>query len=71
MKKYAADIERNMAFLMSADLKKSLNQDDAVAHLEKARNLLENLGLKTHSQAINTIIKKAVEIDDTNIEVTL
>ncbi len=71
MKKFAADIERNMAFLMSKDLKRSLSQGDAVAHLQKARNLLENLGLKTHSQAINTIIKRATEVDDSNIEVTL
>lgn len=70
MKKYAADIERSMAFLMSADLKKSLGHSDAVAHLVKARNLLENVGRKAHSQAINTIIKRAQSIDDSNIEVT-
>ena len=70
MKKYAADIEESMAFLMSGDLKQSLGQSDAVAHLNKAKNLLENAGLKTHGQAISTIIKRAETVDDSDIEVT-
>jgi hypothetical protein len=70
MRKYAADIERSMAFLVSGDLKKSISHSDAVAHLAKARNLLENVGRKAHSQAISTIIKRAESIDDSDIEVT-
>jgi hypothetical protein len=69
MEKYAADIERSMAFLMSGDLKKSLAADDAVGHLVKARNLLENVGLVTHSRAIDNIIKQAKEVDESDIEV--
>jgi hypothetical protein len=69
MKKYAADIERSMAFFMSGDLKKSLAADDAIGHLVKARNLLESVGLVTHSRAIDNIIKQAKEVDESDIEV--
>lgn len=69
MKKFATDIENNMAFLLSTDLKKSLGVDEAVAHLAKARNLLENVGFITHSNFINSIIKRASEIDESDIEV--
>jgi hypothetical protein len=69
MKKYAADIEKSMAFLMSQDLGKSLNASDAVSHLSKARNLLENLGLTTYSSAVSAIIKRAELIDESDIEV--
>ena len=69
MKKYAAQIEQEMDFLMSGNLKKSLNADDAIQHLSKARDLLENAGLTTHSAAISAIIKKAYSIDESDIEV--
>jgi hypothetical protein len=69
MNKYAADIEKSMAFLLSGDLKKSLGADEAVAHLVKARNLLENVGLSVHSKVVEDIIKKAQEIDESDIEV--
>lgn len=71
MKKFATDIEREMSFLLSSNLKKSLNANDAIEHLSKARNLLENLGHKKHSEAISVIIKKAESVDESAIEVTL
>lgn len=69
MKKYAADIEQSMAFLMSGDIKKSLNAGDAIAHLSKARNLLNNLELTAHRDAVDAIIKRAQSIDESDIEV--
>lgn len=71
MKKFATDIERDMNFLLSGSLKKSLGASDGIAHLSKARNLLDNIGFKTHSAAISAIIKKAESIDESAIEVTL
>lgn len=71
MKKFATDIEQQMSFLLSQDLKKSLGVDEAIAHLSKARNLLENVGLKSHSMAISAIIKKAESIDESVIEVQI
>lgn len=67
--KYTAQIERDMDFLMSGNLKKSLSADDAITHLSKARDLLENAGLSIHSAAISSIIKKAKSIDESDIEV--
>lgn len=69
MIKCATDIEKSMAFLMSKDLRKTLRADDGVAHLLKARNLLENLGLKEQSETLNKIIRQAITIDDSAIEV--
>lgn len=69
MKKYAAQIERDMNFLMSGNLKKSLSADDAIKHLSNARALLENAGLLSHSSAIFSIIKRAQSIDESDIEV--
>ncbi len=69
MKKYASQIERDMDFLMSGNLKKSLCADDAIQHLSNARNLLENAGLLSHSTAISSIIKRAQTIDESDIEV--
>lgn len=69
MKKYAADIEQSMAFLMSSGLKKSLNAKDAIAHLSKARNLLNNLELTAQRDAVDAIIKRAQSIDESDIEV--
>ena len=69
MKKFAAQIERDMDFLMSGNLKKSLNADDAIQHLSKARALLENAGMSSHSAAISSIIKRAQSIDESDIEV--
>lgn len=69
MKKFAAQIEREMDFLMSGSLKKSLSADDAIQHLSNARDLLENAGLTRHSAAISSIIKRAQSIDESDIEV--
>lgn len=71
MNKFANDIERNMDFFLSANLKKSLGASEAIQHLSKARNLLENVGFKLHSAAISAIIKKAESIDESTIEVEL
>lgn len=71
MKKFATDIEREMDFLLSKNLKKSLGANDAIQHLSKARNLLENVGFKSHSAAISAIIKKAENTDESAIEVEL
>jgi hypothetical protein len=71
MKSFTKNIERDMAFLLSGDLKKSLGADDAILSLCKARNLLENAGLKNHCAAIEEIIKRARAIDESEIEVTL
>lgn len=60
-----------MAFFLSGDLKKSLAADEAISSLYKARNLLENAGLKFHCAAIDAIIKRACIIDESEIEVTL
>lgn len=69
MKKNATDIEQGMSFLLSRDLKKSLGANEAIAHLSKAYNLLENVGFKSHSMAIYAIIRKAETIDESSIEV--
>lgn len=71
MQKFAAKIERDMAFILSGDLKKSLGVDEAISSLSKARNLLENAGIQLQCAAIDEIIKRAMTIDDSNIEVTL
>jgi hypothetical protein len=69
MKKIAQDIEQNMAFLLGGDVKKSINKKDAILHLIKAKNLLENAGLMSQSSMINLIIKRAEKVDDCDIEV--
>lgn len=69
MKKFAAQIEHDMDFLMSGNLKKSISADNAITHLSKAHDLLENAGLSSHSAAISLIIKKAKSIDESDIEV--
>ena len=71
MKKFASDIEKNMDFLLSGNLKKSLGASEAISHLSKASNLLENAGFKSYSEAISEVIKKAKTIDDSDIEVSL
>jgi hypothetical protein len=71
MKNFTTDIENNMAFFMGGDLKKSLNKDEAICSLNKARNLLQNAGLETLCVAIDAIVKKAEFIDESNIEVTI
>jgi len=71
MKNHTTNIENDMAFLLSGDLKKSLNVNEAISHLSKARNLLENAGFKTHCLAIDVIIKRAKTIDESDIEVTI
>lgn len=69
MDKFTGDIERNMNFLMSSDLKKSLSHEEAISHLAKARNLLANAGLMSYSSMVNSIIHRAQTIDDCDIEV--
>jgi hypothetical protein len=69
MKKYANQIERDMDFLMSGNLKKSLCTDEAIQHLSRARDLLDNAGLSNSSAAISSIIKRAKYIDESDIEV--
>jgi hypothetical protein len=70
MEKYVADIEQSMAFLMSGELSKKLRKDEAVQHLSRARDLLEAAGLAVHSARIDTIIKRAQSIDESDIEVS-
>lgn len=69
MKKFAKEIENDMSFLLSGDLKKSLAADDAVRHLQKARDLLVNAGFETHAEQIEEIIRRAKSIDESQIEV--
>jgi hypothetical protein len=69
MKKIAQDIEQSMEFLLSGDVKKSINKQDAILHLVKAKNLLENVGLLSQSSMIDAIIKRAEKIDDCDIEI--
>lgn len=71
MEKFAATIERDMAFFLSRELKGALGVDEAISSLTKARNLLENAGLKTQCAAVDEIIKRAKTIDESNIEVAL
>lgn len=71
MKNFTTNIENDMAFLLSGDLKKSLGVDEAISSLSKARNLLQNAGLEIQCAAIDAIIKKAQSIDESNIEVTI
>jgi hypothetical protein len=71
MNKYAMQIEREMDFLMSGNLKKTLSADDAIQHLSKACELLENAGLTRYSAVISSIIKKAQSIDESDIEVVV
>jgi hypothetical protein len=71
MKNFTTKIESDMAFLLSGNLKKAIGADEAISFLSKARNLLENAGLKTHCAAIDAIIKRAQIIDESDIEVTI
>jgi hypothetical protein len=71
MEKFTANIDRDMAFFLSRDLKKSLGVDEAISSLSKARNLLENAGLFTYCTAVDAIIKRAQTIDESTIEVAL
>lgn len=71
MKNFTTTIERDMAFLLSGDLKKSLGADEAISSLYNARDLLQNAGLEIQCAAIDAIIKKAQIIDESNIEVTI
>ena len=71
MEKFTTNIERDMAFMLSKDLKKSLGADEAVSNLLKARNLLENAGFKIQCAAIDEIIKRTQSVDESVIEVTL
>jgi len=64
------DLENSMNFLMSpGGIKKALGHDEAISHLEKAKNLLENAGLHAHSAMVSAIIKRASSINDSEIEV--
>jgi hypothetical protein len=69
--KIQSTIERDMAFILSKDLKKSLSTDSAISSLVKARSLLNNAGLFNYCSLIDDIINKAQTIDDGVIEVTL
>jgi hypothetical protein len=71
MEKFTANIDRDMAFFLSRDLKKSLGVDEAISSLSKARNLLENAGLFAYCTAVDAIIKRAQTIDESIIEVSL
>ncbi|MCK9567739.1 hypothetical protein M0R72_02165 [Candidatus Pacearchaeota archaeon] len=71
MKNFTANIEHDMAFLLSGDLKKSLGADEAISSLSKARNLLQNAGLELQCAAVDAIIKRAQTIDESDIEVTI
>lgn len=71
MKKFAEQIEKDMAFILSNDFQKSTEVDQAISSLSKARNLLTNAGLYTQCAAIDEIIKRASTIDESDIEVTL
>jgi hypothetical protein len=71
MKNFTKNIEQDMAFLLSGDLKKSLGADEAISSLSKARNLLQNAGFEVHCAAIDAIIKKAQIIDESDIEVSI
>lgn len=67
-----SDIEETMNFLMSpVGIKRALGHDEAISHLEKAKNLLENAGFRTHSAMIENIIKRASSINDSEIEVEI
>ena len=70
MKKFAEQIEENMSFLLGGPVKKSIGKDDAIAHLKKARNLLENAGYTEASEEIGNIITKAASEGDSDIEVS-
>lgn len=72
MNKFATDIERDMAFrLTPSDIRKKLGKDDAISSLSKARDILDNIGFKSHSSMISEIIKRAKSVDDSDIEVTI
>ena len=71
MKKFAQQIEDNMSFLLGGQVSSCINKDDAIGHLSKARNLLENAGYTEASSKIDDIIKKASTEDDSDIEVSL
>jgi hypothetical protein len=58
MNKFAAQIEQDMDFLMSGDVKKSISFDNATLYLKKASNLLRNAGLIVESKQIDNIIIK-------------
>lgn len=60
MKKHEQDIETSMAFLLGGSgLKKYLSNHDAISHLVKAKNLLENAGLSKYASNVNNLIKKS------------
>ena len=66
------EIEKNFTLLMNPSvIKTSLGKDDAISHLNQAKSLFENAGLKAEADQISSIIKKAIKIDDSDIEVKL
>lgn len=73
MDKFATQLENNMAFLLGNKLKPSLVTNEAVLHLKKAKNLLENASLLSdfcevdlvaEACKVNNIIKRATSGDE-------
>jgi hypothetical protein len=57
------DIEKlasDMDFLMSGKIKKVAAHEEAISHLCKAKNLLENAGLTKQAEMIDIIVSKAI-----------
>jgi len=71
MDKFAAQIESEMALLMSGELKKDIQTDDAMALLSKAKDLLECAGIDSYSSEIVSIMRKTATEDESDIEVSV
>lgn len=66
-----SQIENNMSFLLGDKLKICLANEDAIAHLSKAKNLLDNAGLFKKASMVCDVMDKVIKIDDQDIEVKL
>lgn len=49
----------DMDFILGDKLKITIAHNEAVSHLVKAKNLLENAGLSKQAEAVDVIMKKA------------
>ena len=76
MTNYAKQIEKSMNLLLSGDYQPSFPREEALSHLVKARQLLENSGYLSKkgnsiAKQIDSIIQKTATIDEADIEVSL
>jgi hypothetical protein len=69
MKKFAEQIENDMAFMLCGTLRQSIQFENAIAHLDKASNLLKNAGFDDDSEFIQTIKKATLNGEYVDVEI--